>query len=70
MEATQPWTTFILHLPRPWTHRWEPRRRVKYRGALLVDLLLVELSPPRRYFALLVGSSLLGCAASRQTWSD
>ena len=53
--------------------RWEPPRRAGYRGgddsscrrstprakgALLVDLLLVESSPPR-YFALLVGSRLV-----------
>jgi hypothetical protein len=32
MEATQVCTTSIVHQPRPWTPRWEPPRRVKYRG--------------------------------------
>ena len=36
--------------------RWDPPRRTK--GALLLDLLLVESLPPR-YFALLVGSRLV-----------
>jgi hypothetical protein len=73
MEATQPCTTFILHRPRPWLlvgsllvgrNTDEAMillvgdRLVGPKGALLVDLRLVE-SSPHRYFALLVGSRLV-----------
>ena len=73
METTQPCTTFILRRSRPWllvgsllVGRNTEEAMILLvgdqllgpKGALLVDLLLVESSPPR-YFALLVGSRLV-----------
>jgi hypothetical protein len=73
MEATKQWTTFITHQSRPWllvgsllVGRNTEEAMILLvgdqllgpKGALLVDLLLVESSPPR-YFALLVGSRLV-----------
>ena len=73
MEATQQCTTFLVLLSRPWLLVGTLRvgrnteeamillvgdQLLGPKGALLVDLLLVESLPPR-YFALLVGSRLV-----------
>lgn len=73
MEATQQWTTLIVRPHRPWllVGRLLVGRNTKEamillvgdrlvgpKGALLVDLRLVESSPPW-YFALLVGTRLV-----------
>jgi hypothetical protein len=73
MEANQQWTTIITLPSRPWllvgsllvgrnteeaTILLVGDQLLGPKGALLVDLLLVESSPPR-YFALLVGSRLV-----------
>jgi hypothetical protein len=56
MEATQQWTTLIVRPHRPWL--LVGRLLVGRKGAILVDLRLVESSPPW-YFALLVGTRLV-----------